>query len=88
MTTLKTVHLGAVVLGRETVFALCRPTLHKTIAELNNWLFDYLYANQLPIHQLPPLDDWTHAIEDDTLWFIHFPDDEWLVTVKSELLEF
>jgi hypothetical protein len=88
MTTLKIVHVGNVILGRETVFTLCRPSLHKTIAELNDWLFDYLYVNQLPVRQLPPLDDWEHAMEDNRLWFIHFPNDEWLITIKSELLEF
>lgn len=88
MTMLKAVYLGTIQLGKETLFSATKPSLQETVYALNDWFFGYFFANKHHIQSLPPLDDWTRSEEDGNLWTIHFPDAEWLVSVKSELLEF
>jgi len=84
----KTVHIGGISLMKEDMFTVVRAKRHLTISELNNWLFDYLYAHEYPIKQLPPLDDWTRSSEDATYWHIKFPDPEWTIWIRSESVEF
>lgn len=88
MSTLKSVYLGTIQLGKESLLTIPKPSLHDALYALNDWFFGYFFANKLHIKSLPPLDDWSRSEEDGSLWVIHFPDAEWLVTVKSELLEF
>lgn len=88
MPVLKTVHMGAISLDKESMFSVIRPTRHTIIYELNSWFFDYFYANKLDILSLPPLDDWIHSPEDLSLWYINFPDDHWIITIRHEMLEF
>lgn len=88
MPLLKTVHIGSIQLGVETLYTVVKPDRQKCIYCLNDWLFDYQYVNQLEIHQLPPLDDWIHSLEDVSCWSIQFPNQEWQITVRAEPIEF
>lgn len=85
---IKLLHIGGVDLGKERLCTVFKTTQPQVIHELNNWFFDYLYANQKPIRQLPPLDDWTHSTEDVTFWSVGFPEHDWCVWVKSDILEY
>lgn len=85
---LKTVHIGSILLGRETMCTVIRGTRHEVLYELNGWFFDYFHAHQYPIRQLPPLDDWERSNEDLSYWSIAFPDVEWRVWIRSELIGF
>ena len=55
--------------------------------EVNNWLFDYCYANHLSIIQAPPLDDWTHSPENSSYWSYTFPNTEWSLWIQTKILE-
>jgi hypothetical protein len=88
MPLLKTVHVGAIQLGHETMCTIVRSDRQKLIYALNDWMFDYQYANRMEIKQLPPLDDWCHSTEDVTYWSVAFPNPEWSVTVRAEPIEF
>ena len=88
MSRMLSVHIGGIDLGRDRLFDVVKTKRSDVLYELNNWLFDYRYANQLPIIQLPALDDWTHSHEDGSYWSIAFPDSEWNIWMRSELLEF
>lgn len=83
-----TVHMGKIMHGTRTLTTILKPTRHELLYELNNWFFDYLYANQLNISSLPPLDDWTRSQENLQQWHIVWPDVEWSVIIESELLAF
>lgn len=84
----KTVYVGGVNLMKENMVTVFKSKRHIAISELNNWLFDYQYAHQYPIKQLPPLDDWNRSTEDSTYWYINFPNTEWTVWIRSESVEF
>lgn len=84
----KTVHIGTISLNDKSECTVLRASRQETIQELNNWLFDYLHANVLPIEQLPPLDDWDHSEEDASMWYIEFPDPGWLITLRTEQITF
>jgi hypothetical protein len=88
MPLFKIVHLGGIDLGRERCVTVIKGKRAEVLYELNNWLFDFFYAHCQPIKQLPHLDDWTHSDEDDSHWSVAFPDIEWQVWLKSELIEF
>ena len=88
MPLVKTVHVGGVNLGKENMITVFHAKRHDTIYDLNNWLFDFQYANGYVIKQLQPLDDWTRSEEDSTMWFCHLPDSEWTIWVRSEVVEF
>jgi len=88
MPQLKTLHMGCIALDKETVYTVLKGKLHETMYELNGWLFDYLYANKLPILQLPPLDDFTRSDDDPSMWYIHFPTPEWKIWIKTENVSF
>lgn len=86
---LKLLHTGLIRIGKEIVFIANKGTRQYCLFELNNWLFDYCYANALPIVQLPPLDDWTPSDERENMWSfdpIELP--TIAVILKSELVEF
>jgi hypothetical protein len=84
----KTVHIGGINLGKENMATVFQAKRQKLIYELNDWIFEYQYAHQYPIQQLPPLDDWMRSQEDATCWYVHFPDPEWTVWVRSSIIEF
>lgn len=88
MPLLKTVHVGSIQLGSETLCTLVSSDRQKLIYALNDWLFDYQYANRMEIKQLPPLDDWKHSTEDNTYWSVEFPNPEWAIAVRAEPIEF
>jgi hypothetical protein len=88
MSLLKTVHVGTIQLGPETMFTIVKPDRQKLIYALNDWMFDYQYANSMDIKQIPPLDDWDHSHEDATCWAINFPNLEWTIIVRAEPIEF
>lgn len=85
---LKTLHTGGITVGRETVCIVHKSKLHEVMHELNGQLFDYCYSNQLPIRQLPVLDDFTRSQEDPSYWSCAFPDLGMLVWLRTELIEF
>lgn len=86
MTVIKPVHVGGIDCERERLFDVLRGSRHELIYELNNWLFDYFYSRNLCIKQLPPMDDWTHSIEDETFWSIDL--DNWKIWTKSLNIEY
>jgi hypothetical protein len=84
-----TVHSGTIKVGNETVASEVKANRHILLRELNNWLFDYSYANNLrPFIQLPPLDEWTRSKEDPDYWYVDFPAINATAQIRSELLEF
>jgi len=87
MSQLRTAHLGGITLYKESVCIAMKSSKNQLFKELNNWFFDYMYANGLPIIQLPPLDDWHQSQEDISYYHLVFPDIEWYVWIRSELLE-
>jgi hypothetical protein len=88
MTRLLALHVGGIDTGRERLYTSFKGTRAEILYDLNNWLFDYLYAHQLPIVQLPPLDDWIHSTEDVSFWSFNFPTGDLSVWLRSELIDF
>lgn len=88
MPLMKTLHSGGIVLGKETLFNVNRGSRTEVIKELNDWLFDYCFSHNIKPSTLPPLDDWHHSEEDVTYYYVAFPDAEWQVWMKAELIEF
>ena len=89
MPLLKYVHIGTITVEKDTVSIVVRASRHLVMYELNNWVFDFSYTNNLPQYlTLPPLDDWTHSTEDASYWHFELPDHAIRVTVRTELLEF
>lgn len=84
----KTVHIGTISHHDKSECTVLRASRHEVLNELNNWFFDYLHANKLPIDQLPPLDDWDRSEEDTSMWYTEFPEEGWLVTMRSEFITF
>lgn len=88
MPRLHTVHIGRITHHGKMVAHAAKPSRHALLFELNNWFFDYFYANGLPIQTLPPLDDWTHSAEHNDVWTVQFPSPEWSVSVETEPMIF
>lgn len=89
MAVVKTVHLGGIVKDDQLIKTFAAPSRTELISELNDWLFDYCYANSKDIQLLPPLDDWHQSEEDATFWSIsHFTKDQWTIWIRHELMEF
>lgn len=89
MPQVRTVHLGGIDRNRESVCTVVKGNRAGLVKELNNWLFDYFYAQGQPIQQLPPLDDWSKSTEDSTYYYVSsFPAMEWHIWIKSEICEF
>lgn len=88
MLAIKTIHLAGIKQHNIIIKTFTAASRQKLIYELNTWFFDYFYANQYPIKQLPPIDDWKRSTEDATYWSIKFPDDNWEVWIRHELMEF
>lgn len=84
----KLLHSGTAKIGKETVFTVNKGTRHHCLAELNNWLFDHCYAHGIPIIQLPPLDDWTHSVEDRNVWSFVPDVKDVVILLKAERIEF
>lgn len=84
----KTVHIGQISRHDKSECMVLRASRHEVLHNLNNWFFDYFYANKLPIEQLPPLDDWDRSEEDTSMWYTEFPEEGWLVTMRSECITF
>ena len=88
MTLLKRVYVGQLHLNGEPQKTFVRGKRKELLLDLNGCIFDYLNNNNLPIKNLPPLDDWSRSSENPELWSLQFPDAEWLVTMQSEVIEF
>lgn len=86
---IKTVHVGGISHNDRTIHTINKSTKRKLLQSINDWLFDYSRSTSIStIYQLPPLDDWSHSNEDSTFWYINYPTGEWLIWIKSELMEF
>jgi hypothetical protein len=88
MALVKVLHQGGISRNGHIIKTFTKPSRQKLIYELNTWFFDYFYAGDLDVQQLPPLDDWTRAVEDPLYWSIQFPDDTWSVWITQEVIEF
>jgi hypothetical protein len=88
MPHVRTVHIGGIDVNRESVCTVVKGSRLDLMKDLNNWLFDYFYAHNFPIRQLPPLDDWTRSTEDPTYYSLAFPDVEWHIWFRTEPVEF
>ena len=88
MPMVKFTYSGGIVHGRETVHWAVKGSHSDLIMELNGWLFDYMYVNQLEHKKLPPLDDWTQSHDDTSYWSIQFPLAEWTVWTRQDIVEF
>jgi hypothetical protein len=80
------VHIGCINHDNKTLKIINREKRHELIYDLNNWFFDYFYANQQVIRSLPPLDDWTRSHENPSMWSIEFPFPDWVVQIWTEPL--
>ena len=88
MPLLKRVHIGQIKFNSEIRKVVVRGKQNHVMREINDWMFDHLYATGKPIQQLPPLDDWSRSTEDPSVWYLAFPDADWLITIQQELVEF
>lgn len=88
MPRMHTVHMGVISHNGTALKTCAKPNRHELLFELNNWFFDYFYANQLPIRSIPPLDDWTRSTEHMNIWTVHFPTPEWTIQIESEPMVF
>jgi len=84
----KTLHIGTVLIGKETVYAVHRGTRHSCLSDLNDWIFDYCRANAKILIQLPPMDDWQRSLEDASVWSFFIEYLEIMVILQSESIEF
>ena len=88
MALVKTLHHGGIRKDGKIVETFVKSRRQTLMYDINTWFFDYFYANELDIQQLPPLDDWTRSVEDGTCWSIKFPDTTWEVWIRHEIMEF
>ena len=88
MPLVKNIHHGGIRKDGNIVKTFAAPNRQKLVYEINNWFFDFFYAGDIDIQQLPPLDDWTHSSEDVSCWSVKFPDATWEVWIRHEIMEF
>lgn len=82
----RAIHTGCIVHNSVTLCIINKESRKELLYELNNWFFDYFYANQHNIRSLPPLDDWIRSAENPRLWTVQFPNQEWSVKIWDEFL--
>jgi hypothetical protein len=85
---MKTLHVGSILIDKETVCLTLKGKRQECLSELNNWLFDFCHANSKTMVQLPPLDDWDRSEEDPSWWSFSFADILCKVSLKVEYINF
>jgi len=75
-------HYGEITHNDKRVATAVAPTKQRVIYELNSWFFDYFYANDLTVQQLPAIDDWSRSDEDVRCEYVTFPAEGWLVSIN------
>lgn len=88
MALIRTIHHGIIKRSDTIITTFTASSRQKLVYELNTWFFDFFYASNFDIQQLPPLDDWTHSSENMSCWSIEFPDTSWEVSIRHEIMEF
>lgn len=88
MSIVKSVYVGAVVHNKTTIRVFTSGSQNKLLYDINWWLFDFFRVNNIPIIQLPPLDDWTLSKEEDNSFWSITLDGDWTIWIRSDILEF
>jgi hypothetical protein len=88
MPHLRMLHVGGIEVGKRRITDSHKGNRNEIFYDLNSALFDYCYANALPIKQLPPLDDWTRSAEDANYWGYTIPELDVIVWIRTEFVEF
>lgn len=65
------IHVGNIEQDRERLQTFAKSSRIKLMYSINTWLFDFFRDLNLPIRQLPPLDDWTRK---GKTWFVQVND--------------
>ena len=88
MPIIKVVHAGGIIGADGTTITFVAPSRTELVVDLNLWLYDHFKELGEAVLPLPPLDDWNHSRDDDTNWSIQFPDEEWVVWIRYETVDF